>query len=66
MILFLSDGTTRIIRLNKDQSHVDLGGLLASTDYRVALKIGYDGTELASLPLTFKTGSSFAARTTHM
>lgn len=61
MILFLTDGSTRIIRLNKDQSYVDLGGLFASTGYKVALKIGYDGTELASLPLTFQTGISLYA-----
>ena len=56
VVVYLGPGQTRVIRLNKEQSYVDIVGLQANTDYRVALKVGYDGTELASLPYTFQTG----------
>ena len=56
VVVFLSNGETRIIRLDDEQSYVDIIGLDPNTHYDVALKVGYDGTELASLPYRFTTG----------
>ena len=56
VVLFLSNGETRVIRLDDEQSYVDIIGLDSNTHYDVALNIGYDGTELASVPYTFTTG----------
>lgn len=54
--LFFPDNSTKTTCLNKRQYDIDLNGLEANTDYQVVLDTGYDGTKLASLQFSFKTG----------
>ncbi|XP_052813767.1 uncharacterized protein LOC128240857 [Mya arenaria] len=55
LVVFLGNGQTRTIQVNSEQTSVDIVGLDPDEEYRVSLRVGYDGTDLASLPYTFKT-----------
>ncbi|WAR10657.1 FGFR1-like protein [Mya arenaria] len=55
LVVFLGNGQTRTIQVNSEQTSVDIVGLDPDEEYRVSLQVGYDGTDLAALPYTFKT-----------
>lgn len=52
-----STGTVNVINLSDDETSVDVVGLNPDQDYSVSMKLGYRGTELATMqPFAFKTG----------
>ncbi|XP_052812776.1 uncharacterized protein LOC128240261 isoform X2 [Mya arenaria] len=55
LVVYLGNGQTRVIHVNSEQNSVDVVGLDPDKEYTVSLKVGYEGTELAALPYTFKT-----------
>ncbi|XP_052782551.1 uncharacterized protein LOC128218858 [Mya arenaria] len=55
LVVYLSKGLTRVIQVSSEQTSVDILGLDSDQEYSVSLNVGYEGTELAALPYTFKT-----------
>ncbi|XP_053373157.1 uncharacterized protein LOC123531756 [Mercenaria mercenaria] len=55
IILINPDGTLRVINVYNEETSVDLVGLDPDKEYSISLKLGYQGTELAALPYSFRT-----------
>ncbi|XP_052280020.1 uncharacterized protein LOC127877806 [Dreissena polymorpha] len=57
LIIYLGGGQTRKILVNSEENSVDVLGLYPDQEYSVSLNLGFDGTELAALPYSFKTAA---------
>ncbi|XP_053391930.1 uncharacterized protein LOC123531686 [Mercenaria mercenaria] len=55
IMLINPDGTVRIINVYNEETSVDLVGLDPDKEYSMSLRLGFQGTELAALPYSFKT-----------
>ena len=56
ILLINPDGSVRVIKIYNEETSVDLVGLDPEKDYSLSLKLGFEGTELAAVPFSFKTG----------
>ena len=58
ILLINPDGSVRVIKIYNEETSVDLVGLDPEKVYSISLKLGYEGTELAALPFSFRTGKT--------
>ncbi|WAR10291.1 FGFR2-like protein [Mya arenaria] len=56
LVVYIGNEQTRVIQVNSEQTSVDIVGLDPDQEYSVSLNVGFEGTKLAALPYTFKTG----------